>query len=260
MDCHNDTTQFDVWPSSDATTCQKRRSFDETDPRKLLRTCKLTIVWPGGPGQLPPRAPTDPDVRALAHPVPRPTGSPSTMVPEAIRSSYGDMRKNLDVFNMSPQSSLPADVSLPSTGSSGASSPCFHGTIKTLRLPAAHSTALCCLRLAVPRLHSLISLLGGQVPPPRPGVGNPATPSGNLPRRRQDLQSSWTTQSSVCACSSTPAGLPAPDQLTSGSMAPAMTKRKAPTIILRIQPRKQLSPDGLLSCGKEQQPAAPLAE
>ena len=123
MDCHNDTTQFDVWPSSDATTCQKRRSFDETDPRKLLRTCKLTIVWPGGPGQLPPRAPTDPDVRALAHPVPRPTGSPSTMVPEAIRSSYGDMRKNLDVFNMSPQSSLPADVSLPSTGSSGASSP-----------------------------------------------------------------------------------------------------------------------------------------
>ena len=35
--------------------------------------------------------PTDPDVRALAHPVPRPTDSPSAMVPEAIRSSYGDM-------------------------------------------------------------------------------------------------------------------------------------------------------------------------
>jgi hypothetical protein len=43
------------------------------------------------PGRCRPGAPTDPDVRTLAHPVPRPTGSPSTTVPEAIRSSYGDM-------------------------------------------------------------------------------------------------------------------------------------------------------------------------
>ncbi len=42
-------------------------------------------------GSYPPRAPTDPDVRTLAHPVPQPTVSPSVMVPEAIRSSYGDM-------------------------------------------------------------------------------------------------------------------------------------------------------------------------
>ena len=42
-------------------------------------------------GGYPPRAPTDPDVRALAHPVPRPTDLPSTMDPEAIRASYGDM-------------------------------------------------------------------------------------------------------------------------------------------------------------------------
>ncbi len=44
------------------------------------------------PGRYRPGAPTDPDVRTLAHPVPRPTtDSPSAMVPEAIRSSYGDM-------------------------------------------------------------------------------------------------------------------------------------------------------------------------
>jgi putative transposase len=43
----------------------------------------------------PPRAPADPYVLALEHTVPRPTGSPSTMVPEAIRSSYGDMQENL---------------------------------------------------------------------------------------------------------------------------------------------------------------------
>ncbi len=42
-------------------------------------------------GSYPPRAPTDPDVRTLAHPVPRPTDSPSATVPETIRSSYGDM-------------------------------------------------------------------------------------------------------------------------------------------------------------------------
>ncbi len=41
--------------------------------------------------------------------------------------------------------------------------PCFNGTIKALRLPAAHPTALRFLRLAVPRLHSLRSLPGGRV-------------------------------------------------------------------------------------------------
>ncbi len=54
------------------------------------------------------------------------------MVPEAIRSTYVDMRENLDVFNM-----------FPSIGSVGrrfaflhrvlqGEFPCFQGTIKTL--------------------------------------------------------------------------------------------------------------------------------
>jgi hypothetical protein len=49
-----------------------------------------------------------------------------------------------------------------------------------------------------------------------------------LPRRRQDLSSSWRTQMSVCTCSSTPAGLLAPDLIRSSSVAHAMTKAKAP--------------------------------
>ena len=106
--------------------------------------------------------------------------------------------------------------------------PCFNGTIKALRLPAAHPTALRFLRLVVPRLYSLCSLLGGRVPPPRPGVDYPVTPAGILPRRRQDLSSSWRTQMSVCTCSSTPAGLLAPDLIRSSSVAHAMTKAKAP--------------------------------
>jgi hypothetical protein len=65
----------------------------------LLSEMSCGWVAPGG---FPPGAPTDPDVLALEHPVPRPTDSPSVMVPRAIRSSYGDMRKNLDVFSMFP--------------------------------------------------------------------------------------------------------------------------------------------------------------
>ena len=64
------------------------------------------------------------------------------MVPAAIRSSYGDMHKNLDVFNMFP--------SIESAGRHFAflhrvlqgEFPCFNGTIKALRLPAAHPAAL----------------------------------------------------------------------------------------------------------------------
>ncbi len=41
--------------------------------------------------------------------------------------------------------------------------PGFISTMKVLRLPAAHTTALRFLRLAVPRLHSLFSLPGGRV-------------------------------------------------------------------------------------------------
>ena len=106
--------------------------------------------------------------------------------------------------------------------------PCFNGTIKALRLPDAHPTVLRFLRLVVPRLASFFSLLGGRVRPLRPGVDYPVTPAGILPRRRQDLSSSWRTHMSVCTCSSTPAGLLAPDLIRSSSVAHAMTKAKAP--------------------------------
>jgi hypothetical protein len=111
---------------------------------------KLCLAQAGWPWRLPARAPTDPDVLALEHPVPRPTGLPSAMVPEAIRSSYGDMRRNLNVLHL-----------FPSIGSAGrrfaslprvlrGEFPCFNGTIKALRLPVARPAALRCLRLAVP--------------------------------------------------------------------------------------------------------------
>jgi hypothetical protein len=56
----------------------------------------------GSPWRLLARAPTDPYVLALEHTVPQPADSPPARDPEAIRSSYGDMAWNLEVFRMFP--------------------------------------------------------------------------------------------------------------------------------------------------------------
>ena len=106
----------------------------------------------GWPWRLPTRAPTDPYVLILEHTVPQPTVRRSRRVPVAIRPSSVDMRENLDVFNMFP--------SVESAGRRFASLdrvlrgefPCFHGTIKALRLPAAHPAALRCLSLETSRV------------------------------------------------------------------------------------------------------------
>ena len=90
--------------------------------------------------------------------------------------------------------------------------PGFISTMRVLRLPAAHLAALRCLRLAVPRSHSLGSLLGGRVRHRgrelvtrylHPGIAE---------------ETSWISQVpgeprlSVCTSSNpTPAGLLAPD-------------------------------------------------
>ena len=85
------------------------------------------------------------------------------VVPEAIQASDVDMLMNLDVFDMFP--------SIESAGRRFAflhrvrrgEFPCFDGTIKALRLPAAHLATLRFLRSAIPRCHSLLSLPGGRV-------------------------------------------------------------------------------------------------
>ena len=85
------------------------------------------------------------------------------MVPEAIRSTYVDMLKNLDVFNMLP--------SIESAGRRFAflhwvlqgEFPSFDGTIKALRRPAAippHFVAFVWRYLS---FHSLGSLPSGRV-------------------------------------------------------------------------------------------------
>ena len=115
------------------------------------------------------------------------------VAPEAIRSSDMDMLKNLDVFNMFP-SIESADRRFASLHRIlRGEFPCFNGTIKALRLPAACPAALRCLRLAVPQ-RSLVRFAPWQTSvPPRPGVGDPVSPAGMSLRKRQDLTSSWGT-------------------------------------------------------------------
>src|ERR1700693_3499270 len=70
------------------------------------------------------QAPTDPDVRALTHPVLQPTGWPShegsLRLSERVAWTGSGASMGPTCF---PRLGLPADASLPSTGSSGASSP-----------------------------------------------------------------------------------------------------------------------------------------
>jgi hypothetical protein len=100
-----------------------------------------------------------------------------------------------------PRLGRPAEASLPSPGSSGASSPASTVLSKRYDFPAPvppHFVAFAwrylprSLVLFAPRRTST---------PPRPGVGNPVAPAGMSRRRRQDLPSSWGTPSVRLPCS-----------------------------------------------------------
>jgi len=100
-----------------------------------------------------------------------------------------------------PRPGLPAGASLPSPGSSGASSPA--STVLSRRydflLPVPpHFVAFAWRYL--PRSLVLFAPRRTSVPP-RPGVGNPVAPAGIARRRRQDLPSSWRTPSVRLPCS-----------------------------------------------------------
>ena len=111
-----------------------------------------------------------------------------------------------------PPGAPPVGHALPSTGSSGASSPAstVRGRGATPCLPFA---ALRCLRLAIPGGASEVSL--PSVPNARPRArGSSAGPlcRHGPPGDGQGIPSSWRTSLVCLPCSSTPAGLRTPDQ------------------------------------------------
>ncbi len=182
-------------------------------------------------GSYPPRAPTDPDVHALAHPVPRPTGSPSAMVPVAIQSSDGDMwielrctrhvsldwvcRPTLRFPPQGPPERVPLlqryyqSVTTSCRPSRRTSLPSFGGTSVALVVFAPRRTSA----------------------PPRPGVGHPVSPAGISPRKRQDLPSSWGTTIVRLRMFPSDAGRTACTRpLQCSSVAPERPSAEAPTI------------------------------
>ena len=125
-----------------------------------------------------PRAPTDPDVRALTHPVPRPTDSPSAIGPRGypieLRGQEPEPRcvppVSLDRFCRPtlrfPSQGPPGRVPLLRRYYQSATTSCRPS--RRASLPSLGGTSVALVRFA-PRRTSA---------PPRPGVGNPVSPAG----------------------------------------------------------------------------------
>jgi hypothetical protein len=100
-----------------------------------------------------------------------------------------------------PRSGLPADASLPSAGSSRASSPAAPVLSKRYDfLPPVPPHCVACAWRYLPRAPVLCAPRRTSAPP-RPGVGDPVAPAGFSQRRRQDLPSSRGTPSVRWPCS-----------------------------------------------------------
>src|SRR5262249_61626349 len=148
------------------------------------------------------RAPTDPDVRALTHPVLQPTGLPSQKGSPRLSERVTWTGSGASMCSTCfPRSGLPADASLPSTGSSGASSPA--STVVSKRydfLPPVppHFVAFAGRYLNV---HSFCSLPSGRVRRRGLELVTRQLRPGYSPRRRQDLPSSRGTPIARLPCS-----------------------------------------------------------
>ena len=106
--------------------------------------------------------------------------------------------------------------------------PCFHGTIKALRLPPVLPTTLRFLRAAGTKSHSGFAPVGG-VPPRGPGVVHPVPPSGLF--LGDDRGSHVPGEPLVLMpCSPTPAGPNTPDQFGASTRPPLKSERRLPRL------------------------------
>ena len=144
------------------------------------------------------------------------------------------MRVNLDVFSMFP-SVVPAGRRLASLHRVlRGEFPCFDGTTKALRLPAARPAALRCLRLAVPpactrSVRSPADECAAGARSWSPGI------SGRDFRGGDDRisQVPGEPQVSVCHVQSTPAGLRAPDRYGAAAWPLVCEKQRLPRKVFR---------------------------
>ncbi len=141
---------------------------------------------------MPPGAPTDPDVPALGHPVPLMLDSPynQTLYARiAILGRYGDtwfqVRSLGRISRPRVQHQTPPfGFSFPPPGPAGPV-PRLHQYYEGATTSSRPSR-----RTSFPSLGGTSVALVGFAPwrtsaPPRPGVGNPVSPAGSLPRSEQ---------------------------------------------------------------------------
>ncbi len=148
----------------------------------------------GWPWRLPTRAPTDPYVRTLPHTVHLMMVSPCSARPHAriaILGCDGDTCFRVRSLGRISQPRVqhqapPFGFSFPPLGPTG--------PVPQLRQYYEGATTSCrpSRRASFPSLGGTSVALVMFAPrrtsePPRPGVGNPVTPAGILPRKRQDL-------------------------------------------------------------------------
>ncbi len=132
-----------------------------------------------------------------------------------------------------PRSSLLADASLSSTGSSGASSPA--STVLSKR----YDILLPFRRTSFPSLGdtsvSLVLFAPWQTSEqPRPGVGIPVSPAGNYRGASRTLPSSWGTSMIRLQCSNpTPAGLLTSDHYGAAAWPLVIESQRLPRGVFR---------------------------
>jgi hypothetical protein len=167
-------------------------------------------------GDCSPRAPTDPCVRTLAHTVPLMMDSPRSKLQArtAILGRDGDTCFQVRGLGRISRPRFqhqapPFGFSFPPPGPAEPV-PRLHQYYEGATTSSRPSR-----RTSFPSLGGTSVALVGFAPrrtsaPSRPGVGNPVSPTGNLPRRQARSPKFLENPMSVCTCSSTPAGLPAP--------------------------------------------------
>ena len=141
------------------------------------------------------------------------------------------MRMNLDVFGMFPSAESDGRRFAFLHWVLQGEFPSFHGTIKALRLPAARLAALRFLRLAIPRLHSLSSLLDGRVSRQGLELVTRCLRPGCCRGSNRISQVPGEPQSSVCTCSKpTPAGPLAPDRYGVAAWPLVLKRQRLPRL------------------------------
>jgi hypothetical protein len=149
--------------------------------------------WPGGPGCCHRGAPTEPDVRTLAHPVPQPAASPSSRSLKLFTGVTLTCGLNLDVFSMFPSGKSAGRRFAFLDWVLQGEFPSFIGTIKALRRPAAISPHFVSFAWRYLCVHSFSSLPDGRVHRQGPELVTRYLQPGIRRGANRVLPSSWGT-------------------------------------------------------------------